>query len=164
MTAQTQQKTYFNLHTTGIGYLSNIREVKPKKGAAFWACDISALSGSSDDVQYTKFSCNVIGKDASSLVRRCIDASERGSKILISFTLSDLWYDTFTYSKGEKAGQVGVMLKARLINIKMIKIDGKVVYKSQSTQEVNTQSTQTVDTQTVVTKNESEEPKYSDSF
>lgn len=130
-TQQTATKTYFDLHTTGIGYLSNIREVKPKKGQPFMACDISALSGSTDDVEYRKFSCNVVGQDAEKLVRKSQAAVERGDKVLIAFTLGDLWADLFTYSKGEKAGETGVMLKARLLRIKMIKINGKTVFKEE---------------------------------
>ena len=47
MSNQNAQPKYFNLHTSGIGYLSDIREIKPKKGDAFWACRIAALTGSS---------------------------------------------------------------------------------------------------------------------
>src|SRR3546814_6007803 len=46
------EKSYFDLHITGLGYLNRIREVKPKKGDAFLACDIAALNGPSDDVSY----------------------------------------------------------------------------------------------------------------
>lgn len=41
----TQDKNYFNLHTTGIGYLNDIREITPKRNP-FLACRISALVGS----------------------------------------------------------------------------------------------------------------------
>ena len=51
MTTSTE-KSYFDLHITGLGYLNRIREVKPKKGDAFLACDIAALNGPSDDVSY----------------------------------------------------------------------------------------------------------------
>ena len=44
MTTSTE-KSFFDLHITGLGYLNRIREVKPKKGEAFWACDIAALNG-----------------------------------------------------------------------------------------------------------------------
>ena len=36
MTTSTE-KSYFDLHITGLGYLNRIREVKPKKGDAFLA-------------------------------------------------------------------------------------------------------------------------------
>ncbi len=47
MTTSTE-KSYFDLHITGLGYLNRIREVKPKKGDAFLACDIAALNGKLD--------------------------------------------------------------------------------------------------------------------
>lgn len=34
---------YFNLYTSGLGYLNRIREVTPKKGELFLCCDIAAL-------------------------------------------------------------------------------------------------------------------------
>lgn len=52
MSNQNAKPNYFNLHTSGIGYLSDIREIKPKKGDAFWACRIAALTGSSDSPEY----------------------------------------------------------------------------------------------------------------
>lgn len=42
------EKSFFDLHITGLGYLNRIREVKPKKGSPFLACDIAALNGPSD--------------------------------------------------------------------------------------------------------------------
>ncbi|MGR3807793.1 Protein of unknown function [Pasteurella testudinis DSM 23072] len=127
----TTQTKYFDLHTHGIGYLSNIREVTPKKGKPFLSCDITAISGSSDAIQYTKFGCNVVGAEAEKLVRKCQDAVAREDKVLISFVLGDLWYDTYPISKGERAGQTGVMLKSRLLRIKMVKVGDNIVYREE---------------------------------
>lgn len=126
------EKSYFDLHITGLGYLNRIREVKPKKGDAFLACDIAALNGPSDDVSYVRFDTRVSGSEAQHLVRRCIDAVEAERKVMIGFRLGDLWTDTFTYSKGKRAGEQGVSLKARLLFISWIKVDGKLVYKAES--------------------------------
>ncbi|CAI07496.1 conserved hypothetical protein [Aromatoleum aromaticum EbN1] len=131
MTTPTE-KSYFDLHITGLGYLNRIREVKPKKGDAFLACDIAALNGPSDDVSYVRFDTRVSGSEAQHLVRRCIDAVEAEKKVMIGFRLGDLWTDTFTYSKGKRAGEQGVSLKARLLFISWIKVDGKLVYKAES--------------------------------
>ncbi|KPW43958.1 hypothetical protein ALO95_00689 [Pseudomonas syringae pv. antirrhini] len=49
------EKSFFDLHITGLDYLNRIREVKPKKGSPFLACDIAALNGPSDDVSYVRF-------------------------------------------------------------------------------------------------------------
>lgn len=130
MTTPTE-KSYFDLHITGLGYLNRIREVKPKKGDAFLACDIAALNGPSDDVSYVRFDTRVSGSEAQHLVRRCIDAVEAEKKVMIGFRLGDLWADTFTYSKGKCAGEQGVSLKARLLFVSWIKVDGKLVYKAE---------------------------------
>ncbi|MDP9123497.1 MAG: STY4534 family ICE replication protein [Pseudomonadota bacterium] len=129
MTTSTD-KSYFDLHITGLGYLNRIREVKPKKGDAFLACDIAALNGPSDDVSYVRFDTRVSGSEAQHLVRRCIQAVDAEKKVLIGFRLGDLWTDTFTYSKGKRAGEQGVSLKARLLFVSWIKVDGKLVYKA----------------------------------
>ncbi|WP_350617546.1 DUF3577 domain-containing protein, partial [Pseudomonas sp. HY7a-MNA-CIBAN-0227] len=47
-TTQTNEAKFFDLHTTGIGYLNRIREVKPRgKGKPFMAVTVAALRGSS---------------------------------------------------------------------------------------------------------------------
>jgi hypothetical protein len=125
------EKTYFDLHITGLGYLNRIREVKPKKGGAFLACDIAALNGPSNDTSYVRFDARVSGSEAQHLVRRCIEAVDAEKKVLIGFRLGDLWTDTFTYTKGKRAGEQGVSLKARLLFISWIKVDGKLVYKAE---------------------------------
>jgi hypothetical protein len=125
------EKTYFNLHITGLGYLNRIREVTPKKGESFLACDIAALNGPSDTPEYRRFDVRVSGSEAQHLIRRCIDAVAAEKKVLIGFRLGDLWTDTFTYAKGERAGQPGVGLKARLLFVSWIKVDGQLVYKAE---------------------------------
>lgn len=128
------ERSFFDLHITGLGYLNRIREVKPKKGDPFLACDIAALNGPSDDVSYVRFDTRVSGSDAQHLVRRCIDAVKAEKKVMIGFKLGDLWTDLFTYTKGDKAGQQGVSLKARLLFVSWIKIDGVLKYKAEPRQ------------------------------
>lgn len=143
-------ETYFDLHISGVGYLNRIREVEPKKGASFWACDIVALNGPSNAVEYKRFDCRISGSEAQSLVRRCQQAVDAGKKVLISFRLGDLWTDTFTHAKGKKAGQTGVSLKARLLFIGWIKVDGELVYQAKpkpvETEKVSDSTTETDDT------------------
>ncbi|SDG72361.1 Protein of unknown function [Pseudomonas benzenivorans] len=128
--AQSNETKFFDLHTTGIGYLNRIREVKPRKGSPFMATTIAALRGSSDDVEYTYIDCNVVGAEAEKLVRRCEQAVEAGKKVLVSFRIGDIWADAFTYEKGEKKGQPGASLKGRLLFIGFIKVDGETVYEA----------------------------------
>ncbi|WP_111414581.1 STY4534 family ICE replication protein [Billgrantia lactosivorans] len=129
MTTQNASTGFFDLHITGLGYLNRIREVTPKRGKAFWACDIAALTGAADDVSYTRFDCRVSGRQAEKLVKRCEQAVNMDKKVLIGFRLGDLWTDTFVYQKGKRQGETGVSLKARLLFVSWIKINGDMVYQ-----------------------------------
>ena len=122
---------YFDLHTTGIGYVNHVREVTPKEGNPFLSLTISALRGSVDNVQYTHFECRVSGRQAQQVVRQVKPAVEGKLKVLIGFTLSDLYAETFTFKSGDKAGETGVSLKARLLRVSWAKVDGQPFYKEQ---------------------------------
>ena len=122
---------YFDLHTTGIGYVNHVREVTPKEGNPFLSVTISALRGSVDNVQYTHFECRVSGRQAQQVVRQVKPAVEGKLKVLIGFTLSDLYAETFTFKSGDKAGETGVSLKARLLRVSWAKVDGQPFYKEQ---------------------------------
>ena len=122
---------YFDLHTQGLGYLNRIREVTPKEGEPFISVIISALRGSVDNVQYTLFECRVSGKRAQEIVQRLKPAVEGDSKVLLGFTLSDLYSEIFTFKNGDHAGETGVSLKARLLRIAWVKVDGQPFYSAQ---------------------------------
>jgi CRISPR/Cas system-associated endoribonuclease Cas2 len=124
---------YFDLHTNGIGYLNRVREVTPEEGTPFLSVTIAALRGSVDNVQYTYFECHVSGKKAQEIVRQLKSAVEGKLKVLIGFTLSDLYAESFTYKNGDKAGETGVSLKARLLSIAWAKVDGQPFVTEQET-------------------------------
>ncbi len=121
------QPKYFDLHITGLGYLNRAREVEVKHGTPFLAVDIAALHGEASNVEYTRFDCRVSGKDAQSIVRELMPAVAAGSKVLVGFKLGDLYAETFTYARGERQGEIGVSLKARLLRITWAKVDGEPV-------------------------------------
>jgi hypothetical protein len=126
-----RENSYFDLHISGIGYLNRVRNVQPKKGETFLACDIAALNGPADNPEYRRFDVRVSGKEAQHLVRRCKPAVDADRKVLIGFKLGDLWTDLFTHKKGKHAGEQDVSLKARLLFVGWIKVDGKTVYKAE---------------------------------
>ncbi|MCU7804234.1 MAG: DUF3577 domain-containing protein [Candidatus Thiodiazotropha sp. (ex Lucinoma borealis)] len=126
-----ESQKYFDLHTTGIGYVNRVREVTPKEGNPFLSVTISALRGSVENVQYTHFECRVSGKQAQEIVRQVKPAVEGKLKVLIGFTLSDLYGETFTFKNGDKAGETGISLKARLLRVSWAKVDGQPFYKEQ---------------------------------
>ena len=123
---------YFDLHTTGLGYLNRVREVTPKEGSSFWSVSIAALRGSVDDVRYTHVECRVSGKQAQELVRQLKPAIEGKLRVLVGFTLSDLFAEPFIFKNGEKAGNTGISLKARLLRVSWAKVDGQPFYTEQA--------------------------------
>ena len=122
---------YFDLHTTGLGYLNRIRQVTPKDGKPFLSVTLAALRGSVDNAQYTHFECRVSGKQAQEVVRQLKPSVEGKAKVLLGFTLSDLYAEAFTFKSGDKAGETGVSLKARLLRIAWAKVDGQPFYTAQ---------------------------------
>lgn len=129
------QLKYFDLHTTGIGYLNRVREVTPQRSQPFLAVDISALHGDVDNVEYTRFDCRVSGKEAQGIIRSLMSAVEADRKVLVGFKIGDLYAETFTYERGERQGQTGVSLKARLLKITWAKVDGEPVTLPSTDQE-----------------------------
>lgn len=146
MTNQTQQTTqYFNIHTHGLGYVNRIREVKPENGGKpFWSCTVAVLRGASDNVKYTYIDCRVSGEEALSLVKRlkktvdeAIKEGKAEPKLLIGFTIGDIYPESFTYESGDKKGKTGVNIKGRLLRISSIKKDGEMVYQSPKKEEID---------------------------
>ena len=123
---------YFDLYTTGIGYLNRIREVTPKEGSPFWSVTVAALRGSVDDAKYTYFECRVSGKQAQDIVRQLKPAVDGKLKVLVGFTLSDLFTEVFTFKSGDMAGDTGFSLKARLLRVSWAKVDGQPFYSEQA--------------------------------
>lgn len=120
-----ERTKYFDLHTTGIGYLSRVREVTQEGGTSFLGVTIAALRGSVGNVQYTHFECSVSGRKAQTTVRELQSAVEGNLKVLIGFTLSNLHAESFTFQNGDRAGQTGIRLKARLLRVSYAKVDGQ---------------------------------------
>jgi len=123
---------YFDLHTIGVGYLNRVRTVSPANGTPFLAVTIAAIHGKSTEVNRTYFDCAVYGQQAQRGVGELKAAVEADKKVLIGFTLSNLSAETFTFSQGEKAGQTGINLRARLIRLPWAKVDGQKVSLGQS--------------------------------
>lgn len=129
--SKNESTKYFDLHINGIGYLNRVREVTPQEGSPFLSITIAALRGSVDNVQFTHFECSVSGKKAQEIVRQLKSAVEGKLKVLIGFTLSDLYAEPFTFKNGDKAGETGVSLKARLLRVTWAKVDGQPFYTEQ---------------------------------
>ena len=118
MNTTSNEKSYFDIHTSGIGYIQRAREVPVRGGRRaqpFLACTIAALVGSAKDPTYRYFDVKVSGADAKKLVERYIGVDDLKQRPLVRFRLGDLWADAYIRDKGEHQGQAAASLKARLL-------------------------------------------------
>ncbi|HBO6004934.1 TPA: DUF3577 domain-containing protein [Pseudomonas aeruginosa] len=122
-TTSNQKSPYFDLHTSGIGYIQRVREVPVRGGRRaqpFLACTVAALVGSAKDPSYRYFDVKVSGAEAKKLVERYIGVDDSKQRPLVRFRLGDLWGDAYIRDKGEHKGQAGASLKARLLKAELI--------------------------------------------
>lgn len=132
MTAQAHNEAqYFDLHTTGIGYLNSVRVVTPQKGSEYLACTISALRGNKQAAEYTPFQLRVSGEEAKKVLTDLQDdVNDRDTKVLISFRIGDAMPEWFEYSKGERKGEIGTCIRGRLIKVFWVKVNGEYAYQA----------------------------------
>ncbi|MCL6692306.1 DUF3577 domain-containing protein [Pseudomonas sp. R3.Fl] len=115
-----EQKSYFDIHTSGIGYLQRVREVPVKggrKAQPFLACTIAALVGPARDPILRYFDVRVSGAEAKKLVQPYLGIEDRQQRPLIRFRLGDLWLDPF---RRPSSGEPAASMKARLLKAELL--------------------------------------------
>ena len=118
---------YFDLHTTGIGYASRLREVKPRNGKPFWAVTINALTGPKDAEHrcYTRFDCRVCSDQALEAIQLARQAIDEQKAVLVGFRIGDIYPEAWESRDKDGNLRQGVVIKGRLIKVQFIKIDGE---------------------------------------
>ena len=129
----TEVTTYRNLLTNGCGFVNRIRSVKPAKGEAYVACSVrleeGPVSGSDySQLQSTYVDCRVVGEQALGLIRQHFTGEEGicqpSAPVRAGVRLAGLTVKPFLYQEGDKAGQPGASLYARLIKIDWMAVGG----------------------------------------
>lgn len=121
--AQSQgSSNYIDLHVSGIGYLSRVREVSVRKGSPFMAATIRAMHGEKgvkDGIQYVPFDVKAATDDTAQVLWNLQQmANDKSLLVMVQFKIGDFYIDSFKYTSGDKAGETGTMLKGRLIKIR----------------------------------------------
>ena len=97
--------------------------MKVKKGQ-FLACSISAIRGDTSDVDYTKFDVRVTGTEAKEIVKQLKSTVDAKKAVIVGFKLGDIYPEKFVYENGDRKGEVGVVIKGRLLKMRFSKVDG----------------------------------------
>ena len=122
-----RELNYFNLLTTGVGYLNQIREVTPESGMPFLVVKIAALRGKPNNIRKTYFSAIVSGAHAHEWINLVADDVIQERKVLLRFRLSDLEGVIHTPEESNPDASSFVSLRSRLIGVDWVRVDGKVV-------------------------------------
>lgn len=112
-------KSYFDIHTSGIGYIQRVREVPVKggrKATPFLACTVAALVGPAQNPTRRYFDVRVSGAEAKQLVQPYIGIDDPQQRPLVRFRLGDLWVDPFRRPSGDPAAS----MKARLLKAELL--------------------------------------------
>lgn len=124
--SQQAQSQYFDLHMSGIGYLSRVRDVPTDNGPVL-ACNIAALRGKRDDAQYTYCDVYVVGQRAKEIVKMLEQDVLADRKVLIGFKLGDPSAQAYEVREGESQGEIRTVIRGRLLKITMAKVDQEFV-------------------------------------
>ncbi len=124
---KTRQVSYFDLFTTGVGYLNRVTEVTMDEGMPFLTVSIAALRGRAGNVKKTYFDAKVSGTQAHEWVRILADDVAQNRNVLIRFRLSDLEGVPYTAKKETDNPETRVSLRTRLIGVDWARVDGQVI-------------------------------------
>ncbi|MCF6256191.1 MAG: DUF3577 domain-containing protein [Gammaproteobacteria bacterium] len=127
---ETPKKAFFDLHTSGIGYLNRARTVTPNNGDPYESVSIAGLHGRSDNPSYSYFDTSIVGEDAADFVtKHKATINDRNSKVLVRFKVGDGNATSYEVKSGQNKGQRNHLIKCRLLQITWASINGEVVLK-----------------------------------
>ena len=122
-----------NVIIQGLGFINRIKEVTPKSGDSYLACDVALLQGVGDNVDRVYLQCTVRGRNAIDIIRthftnaQGVVESPENTPVVAAMKLGGIKPELFVYQKGDKKGQNGIALRSVLLNITWLKVGGTVV-------------------------------------
>ena len=125
---ENHENPYFDLITSGIGYLNRARTVKPQQGSPYECVSIAALRGRSDNPQFSYLDCRVVGSDALEFIKAWKDdINDRDIKVMVRFNVGDGEATSYEVTGGDQQGQRRHQIKGRLLKITWAKVGDDVL-------------------------------------
>lgn len=127
---QNQPAKFYDLITSGLGYLNRFREVKPDRGPAYKCCTINALVGPFDSIEYREFDVRLVGWQALEALEILAPHVNAKKKVLVTFRIGDCMPGEYTFQRtdrttGEKEPVKRYCNKGRLLQIMSAQVDGQ---------------------------------------
>jgi hypothetical protein len=113
---QSQQPKFYDLITTGMGFVSRIRPVTGKRKGAKPSlyCKVSVPLGPDKDCKWTSIDCRVCGVETVDLINSLKGRVAQGTKPAINFSIGDIYGDAFEYGDDLRAQFKGRLIRAEL--------------------------------------------------
>lgn len=113
---QAQQTKFYDLITTGMGFVSRIRPVTGKRKGAKPSlyCKVSVPLGPEKECQWTSIDCRVCGVETVDLINSLKARVAQGVKPAINFAIGDIYGDAFEYGDEVRAQFKGRLVRAEL--------------------------------------------------
>jgi hypothetical protein len=119
------QQRYFNLHVNAAGWINGIKMVEGN-GQPFFVVEFTALEGNAENPKYHFFSL-VMTDAVSELLTAYQGDLDQGAKLFSSLRIANLDTVPFTFQSGERAGEIGVSLRGKIISVQSLTIDGQKI-------------------------------------
>ena len=133
MSDSNQEVKYYDYLGNVLAYLKRLRKVTPNQGDSYYSVTLAALHGRADSegkIDKTWIDCNVVGAQAIARIKTLLEHISKENidlneaKIMANFVHGDLRIEPFVYKSGPKAGQPGIGLKAHLLRISHVRVNG----------------------------------------
>lgn len=113
---QSQQPKFYDLITTGMGFVSRIRPVTGKRKGAKPSlyCKVSVPLGPEKECKWTSIDCRVCGVETVDLINSLKARVAQGVKPAIVFSIGDIYGDAFEYGDELRAQFKGRLIRAEL--------------------------------------------------
>ena len=149
MTNSTQPSKFYNLTTTGVGYVNRIREIPLRKGSAL-ALTFDARRGEVDEkgkCEVTTIELYVRGSEARKQIQAVLDNgyTKDSDKVYAAFEIGDIQPDVNDQDGSPKSykrkdGTHKVVLRGNLLKIKFMSVNGETVVHTEKPAESSSPS------------------------
>lgn len=123
MTTSTTFDRYFNVHTEGMGYLSNFEERDGRNGK-FYMLTFCMIEGKASNAETQYVNCTVSCKQALEIIKPFdTEINNRDIKVFCGLRIAKYRAKPFVYPSGSpKAGELGVNYSGNLIKLMYLKV------------------------------------------
>ena len=135
---QTTLPSYFDFIAKGLAYINRFRVVEPDEGDSYAAVTLNVLHGKSNKVRYSPVDCIVNGSEAKELLQKYqTEINSDTTKVFACICIGDMTSKLYKPSSGTYAGQPRPIIKARLLKVTNLSINGELVQSTVGTKDDN---------------------------